>query len=64
MNVALGTDSNVSNNNLDMFEEIKAASLLAKVDSLSPKGAAGAGGADDGNGLRRALAGGARPSAA
>lgn len=37
MNVALGTDSNVSNNNLDMFEEIKAASLLAKVDSLSPK---------------------------
>lgn len=37
MNVALGTDSNVSNNNLDMFEEIKAATLMAKGVSGDPK---------------------------
>lgn len=37
MNVALGTDSNVSNNNLDLFEEIKAAALMAKGMSLEPK---------------------------
>lgn len=30
MNVALGTDSACSNNNLDLFEEIKLAALLAK----------------------------------
>jgi len=30
MNVALGTDGAASNNNLDLFEEIKAAALLAK----------------------------------
>ncbi len=36
MNVALGTDSNASNNNLDMFEEIKAATLMAKGKSLEP----------------------------
>ncbi len=36
MNVALGTDSNASNNNLDMFEEIKAATLMAKGKSLDP----------------------------
>ena len=32
MNVALGTDGASSNNNLDLFEEIKAASLMAKND--------------------------------
>ena len=37
MNVALGTDSNVSNNNLDLFEEIKAACLTAKGVSGNPK---------------------------
>ncbi len=34
--VALGTDSACSNNNLDMFEEIKAAALVAKVLELDP----------------------------
>lgn len=37
MNVALGTDSSASNNNLDLFEEIKAATLMAKGASLEPK---------------------------
>ncbi len=37
MNVALGTDSSASNNNLDLFEEIKAAALMAKGSSLDPK---------------------------
>lgn len=36
INVGLGTDSSSSNNNLDMFEEMKFASLLAKVKSNSP----------------------------
>ena len=36
MNVALGTDGVASNNNLDLFEEVKAAALLAKVKSGDP----------------------------
>ena len=34
--VALGTDGASSNNNLDMLEEIRLATLLAKVDTLNP----------------------------
>ena len=37
MNVALGTDSSASNNNLDLFEEIKAATLMAKGVTGDPK---------------------------
>lgn len=36
MNVALGTDSAACNNNLDLFEEMKAAALLAKSVSGNP----------------------------
>lgn len=36
VNVALGTDGMSSNDNHDMFEEMKLASLLAKVTSLDP----------------------------
>jgi 5-methylthioadenosine/S-adenosylhomocysteine deaminase len=36
VNVALGTDGCCSNNNLDMIEEMKVASLLAKVTSMDP----------------------------
>ena len=36
MNVCLGTDGVASNNNLDLFEEIKLAALLAKGKNLDP----------------------------
>ncbi|MGY6171874.1 amidohydrolase [Candidatus Mycoplasma pogonae] len=36
INVALGTDSSSSNNTLDMFQEMKFASLLAKGTKLNP----------------------------
>lgn len=37
INVSLGTDGVSSNNNLDMFSEVKLAALLQKVDTLNPK---------------------------
>ncbi len=37
MNVALGTDGASSNNNLDLFEEMKAAALMAKAKTGDPK---------------------------
>lgn len=37
MNVCLGTDSVASNNSLDLFEEMKAAALLAKAKSADAK---------------------------
>lgn len=36
INVGLGTDSACSNNNLDMFEEMKVVALLHKVNKLDP----------------------------
>ncbi len=36
VNVSLGTDGSCSNNNLDMFEEMKVAALLHKVNKLDP----------------------------
>lgn len=57
MNVCLGTDSVASNNNHDLFEEIKAAALMAKGKTGDPERRPGRGRADDGDGLRRARAG-------
>lgn len=37
VNVTIGTDGVSSNNNLDMFSEMKLAALLQKVDTLNPK---------------------------
>lgn len=37
INVSLGTDSACSNNNLDMFQELRAAALMAKVRDLDPQ---------------------------
>lgn len=37
INVAIGTDGSSSNNNLDIFEEMKFTSLLQKVNTLNPK---------------------------
>ena len=37
VNVAIGTDGSSSNNNLDLFEEMKFTSLLQKVNTLNPK---------------------------
>ncbi|MFH1461039.1 MAG: amidohydrolase, partial [Patescibacteria group bacterium] len=39
VNVCLGTDSACSNNNLDMFEEMKVAALLHKINKLDPTAA-------------------------
>ncbi len=36
INVAIGTDSACSNNNLDMFQELRTSALLAKVRELDP----------------------------
>jgi 5-methylthioadenosine/S-adenosylhomocysteine deaminase len=36
VNVSLGTDGCASNNNLDMFEEMKMAALIHKVNSMDP----------------------------
>jgi 5-methylthioadenosine/S-adenosylhomocysteine deaminase len=35
--VSIGTDGSASNNNLDLFEEMKFASLLQKVSTMNPK---------------------------
>lgn len=37
LNVALGTDSSASNNDLNMINEMRTASLLAKLDTLNPE---------------------------
>ncbi len=36
LNVGIGTDGTASNNDLDMFEEVRLAAFLSKVDSVDP----------------------------
>ncbi|MGI6578125.1 MAG: amidohydrolase family protein [Eubacteriales bacterium] len=52
INIALGTDGVSSNNSFDMFEEVKMASLVAKVRTLDPNRCKGLSGFEDGD-LRR-----------
>ncbi len=51
--VGIGTDGTASNNDLDMFEEMRLAALLAKGVERRSDGAAGAHGAGDGDPHRR-----------
>ena len=53
MNVALGTDSAACNNNLDLFEEMKTAALLAKLKAENPAALPPPGSGDDGHSVRR-----------
>ena len=54
LKVGIGTDGPASNNDLDMFEEIRLAALLAKGTTGEPHRAARAAGAADGHAARRA----------
>ena len=54
VNVGIGTDGPASNNDLDMFEEMRLAALLAKGTSGDPTRAPGARRAGDGDAARRA----------
>lgn len=53
MNVALGTDSAACNNTLDLFEEMKAAALAAKMRAGDPAALPPPGACYDGHGVRR-----------
>ena len=53
LNVGIGTDGPASNNDLDMFEEMRLAALLAKGIDRRPDGAAGARGPRDGHAAGR-----------
>ena len=39
MNICLGTDGSASNNNLDLFEEMKFGALLQKISEMNPAAA-------------------------
>ena len=58
--LGLGTDGAASNNDLDMFEAMRMAAFLHKLQRERSAGAAGAGGARDGDARR---GGGAGPGA-